>query len=307
MKIIAPVLLIAFNRPETTCVVFEYIRKAKPTKLYVALDGARENKPYESIVCQEVCNIVERVDWECDVHYSINDCNKGAEITVSEAIRWVFEKEEYAIILEDDIVAPLSFFCFAQEMLYRYKDDERISLITSNNFTPEAVEPSADYYFTRYGHSGGWATWRREYKNFSIDQEIKEEHLRMSFLQTITNSKKEARYYQKHFKRLRANGVGGSTWDWIDSYQHRVNSRLTITPRVNLSSNIGIQGLHARGKNSTHYREFDTEFSVIKHPEEVKCEVAYDIYHFENYINRRRKSFLVRVLRKLTRILDSQI
>ena len=35
------VLLIAFNRPETTARVFEAIRHAAPTRLYVAADGSR--------------------------------------------------------------------------------------------------------------------------------------------------------------------------------------------------------------------------------------------------------------------------
>ena len=38
----APVLLITFNRPDTTRKVFDAIRKAKPSKLYIFNDGPRE-------------------------------------------------------------------------------------------------------------------------------------------------------------------------------------------------------------------------------------------------------------------------
>ena len=38
---------------------------------------------------------------------------------------WVFEKEEQAIILEDDCIPNLDFFRYCDEMLEKYKDDER--------------------------------------------------------------------------------------------------------------------------------------------------------------------------------------
>lgn len=302
-KITTPILLIAFNRPDTTSVVFEYIKRAKPTKLYIALDGARANKPYEDIVCNAVKDIVERVDWDCEVHYKINDSNKGAEITVSQAIRWVFEREEYAIILEDDIVAPLSFFKFAQEMLVKYKDDENIASITSNNFTPMPTPNGDDYFFAKYGHSWGWATWRRVFSDFDLDMKVNQEHCNLSYLQTITNSIEEAKYYQKIFFNIIKKGVGNSTWDNIGLYKHRINQSLSIIPSVNLSSNIGVVGLHARGQVDTHYRTFDEGFVVKQHPEKVVCYDDYDKYHFIKHIY-KKKYFYKRVLKKINLLLS---
>ncbi len=42
------VLFLVFNRLDTTKQVFETIRKAKPPRLYIAADGARNNKDGES-------------------------------------------------------------------------------------------------------------------------------------------------------------------------------------------------------------------------------------------------------------------
>jgi hypothetical protein len=36
-----PVLLLTFNRPDTTQLVFNEIRKARPSQLFVAADGPR--------------------------------------------------------------------------------------------------------------------------------------------------------------------------------------------------------------------------------------------------------------------------
>jgi len=297
-----PVLLIAFNRPETTTVVFEYIRRAKPTKLYVALDGSRKDKLYEDIVCNEVRNIVEKVDWECDVQYKINEQNMGAELTVSKAIDWVFETEEYAIILEDDIVVPIAFFKFAQEMLIKYKDYKCFSIVTSNNTTPIDLPNGEDYFFAKYGHSWGWATWKHTWEMFDLNVEINDKHTSLSFLREICNSEKEAKYYQQLFKKMKDRGVGNNTWDYIFLYLNRVANNLAIIPKVNLSSNIGVYGFHAQGKTDHHYKSFDEKFRIVNHPKKIECNVEFDKYHFDNHIY-KKNPFYKRVMRKISKIL----
>lgn len=296
--ITVPVLLIAFNRPDTTKTVFDKIRAARPVKLYIALDGPRENKEGEDELCNAVKEIVRHVDWPCDVAYKINEKNKGAEVTVSSAISWIFEKEEYAIILEDDIVASLSFFRFAQEMLIRYKDDERIGTVTGNNFTPIKLKNNDDYFFAKYGHSWGWGTWKRAWKVFDLDVVVPDEHLKTSFLKKITNSKAERNYYRKKFKIIQKRGPGYSTWDNAGLYYFRINNRLSVIPRVNLTSNIGIYGFHAKGVTEHHFRSFDENFVVKNHPKKIECNIEYDVHHFKTFIN-RKKPLHKRVTKKL--------
>jgi len=301
-QIQVPILIIGFNRPDVIRQTFEYVRKAKPAKLYIAIDGPRPEKEGEADLVKQVKEVVENVDWPCQKHYKYNETNKGAEVTVSSAITWVFETEAYAIILEDDIVAPWSFLKFAQEMLIRYKDDERIGTVTGSNFTPIPVPGDTDYFFAKYGHSWGWATWKRAWDTFDLNVIVPEQHLALKFLNTITNSKKEAKFYQKKFKQLNEKGPGNSTWDHVGNYFHRVNNRLSIVPKVNLTSNIGIFGLHAKGETEHHNRPFDEKFAVIKHPSGIECFTNYDIYHFKNYIY-KPKPFYKRVLNKIKRIL----
>ncbi|MDZ7721972.1 MAG: hypothetical protein U5R06_03870 [candidate division KSB1 bacterium] len=78
----APILIIAFNRPDVTVKTFEYIRQAEPEKLYVAIDGPRPDKPGEDKLVNEVKAILQNVDWLCETHYKYNETNKGAEVTV---------------------------------------------------------------------------------------------------------------------------------------------------------------------------------------------------------------------------------
>lgn len=294
-----PILIIAFNRPDVSKQTFEYIRAAKPEKLYIAVDGAREGKAGEEILVKQVKEILQNVDWPCETHYKFNETNKGAEVTVSSAISWIFETEKYAIILEDDIVAPLPFLKFAQEMLIKYKDDNRIGTVSGSNFTPIPVPNDTDYFFAKYGHSGGgWATWKRVWDSFDLNIEVADEHLDLKYLKTITNSNSEAKYLQRSFISLRDKGRGNSTWDHVGNYFHRINKRLSIIPKVNLTSNIGIYGFHAKGESEHHFRPFNDDFVAIKHPDKVECFTEYDVHHFKNYIN-KKTPFHKRMLRRL--------
>ena len=63
----APVLLIIFNRPDTTEQVFEVIRRAKPKKIYVSSDGPRPGNSNDSANYKKTREIVNKVDWDCEV------------------------------------------------------------------------------------------------------------------------------------------------------------------------------------------------------------------------------------------------
>lgn len=306
MQITTPVLLIAFNRPDTTQVVFDHIRNVKPSKLYVALDGPRKNKEGEEELCNKVKQIVKNVDWPCEVNYRFNDENKGAEVTVSSAISWVFEKEEYAIILEDDIVAPKSFFIFLQEMLVKYKNEQKIGLVSGNNTTPMDLGNEDDYFFAKYGHSWGWGTWKRVWDKFDLNIEVKEEHLKNEFLWKISNSKAELKFYKKRFLNLKNKGPGNSTWDYVGNYIFRINNYLNIVPRVNLTSNIGVFGLHAKGETDLHFRSYDENFVVKNHPNKIEFNTEYDKFHFNEMYNKKRRSLYQRIVNKISRILASK-
>lgn len=74
-KITTPVVLIIFNRPELTKLVFQEIRNVKPTSLYVIADGPRKSRRGENEKCRLTRDILETVDWECKVYQSYFRCS----------------------------------------------------------------------------------------------------------------------------------------------------------------------------------------------------------------------------------------
>jgi hypothetical protein len=112
------VLLLFFNRPETFGKVFEAVRQARPARLFLYQDGARNEHDLPGIeACREIAS---HIDWECEVHHYYQERNFGCDPSEYISQRWAFSLTEKCIVLEDDAVPALSFFPFCKEMLDRY-------------------------------------------------------------------------------------------------------------------------------------------------------------------------------------------
>lgn len=296
----APVLLIAFNRPDTTKEAFESIRKVKPEKLYVAIDGPRFDKQGEVELCKQVVKITKKVDWKCETKYLIREKNVGCKYGVSGAISWALENEDRVIVIEDDIIPVPSFFYFVEELLEKYKNEDRIAMISGNNYTP-LDNMNVDYTFSKYGHIWGWATWKRVWDKFDVEipeihQEINSNLSKMSFI-----NKKEQRYYNKYFKKLASKIIEKTenTWDSQFAFFRNQNNLLSIVPKFNLCSNIGEISSRTdtvASSNDFYYPSNDS-YVLEKHPSKVTCNLEYDTYHFKKHID--SKSFLEKVFYKL--------
>lgn len=156
-----PVLLLAFNRPDLARQVFAAIRAARPSLLFIAVDGARVHKLGEADLVVETRRIAGEVDWPCEVKTRFSDENQGCKRAVSGAIDWFFEHVEEGVILEDDCLPHPSFFPYCAAMLARYRNDERVGMVSGNNFLPQAEWRSTGHEFSIFTFIWGWATWRR--------------------------------------------------------------------------------------------------------------------------------------------------
>lgn len=236
-KLNTPVLFLIFNRPETTKQVFEEIRKAKPKELFIACDGPRKNKIGEKEKVEEVRDIVSKIDWPCKVKKLYRKKNLGCKYAVSSAIDWFFENVEEGIILEDDCLPSQSFFRFCQEMLDKYKNDEKIMHVSGTNV--EGISKiEKDYFFSKCYNVWGWATWRRAWKKYDVEmKEWKNIRFSKKFLNIIEgysfpNKIKSWRLYQlTYLKKI-------DTWDYQWDLICKL-SGLSIIPSKNFITNIG--------------------------------------------------------------------
>lgn len=281
MQLESPILFIVFNRLECTKQVFNEIQKAKPKRLYISSDGSRDEIENEDFKVLEVRNyILNNIDWECQVKTLFHDKNLGCKKAVSKGIDWFFTNEEQGIILEDDCLPSSSFFTFCDSLLNYYKYDERVFVITGNNFQNSSFRINYSYYFSIYNHCWGWATWKRAW--------IKND-LNLSFYSSYVESKewKEKFPIQRSrifWERLFKKCINGEidTWDyqWMASVWY--NNGLTITPSVNLVTNIGfsMDATHTKNvnKNTSYLKRY--ELNIINHPPFIMHDKVADNYIF---------------------------
>ena len=295
----SPVLLIAFNRPQTTKIVFEAIRKARPKKLFVAIDGPRTGNSSDIDLCKQVGEIFSSIDWDCEIKTNFRTNNLGCGLGPKKAIDWFFSHCNEGIILEDDCLPTQSFFEFCDELLELYRDNNKIFLISGSNPIPQKSNPS--YIFSTHGGIWGWATWKRAWDKY--DWELKE------WFDPLLREKALSRLHPNE-KTMLINGINNilngkvKAWDYQWYFYRNLYESLGIIPSKNLISNIGFgpTATHTLNKNSplAFQKTNDLPFP-LKHPKKIEINKYYEVDFKSLNIQEDKKiiSRLSRIYRKL--------
>ncbi len=282
MALSTPIAFLIFNRPDLTETVFQSIRRIQPQKLLVIADGPRNSDDAQQ--CDKTRAIIEQVDWDCEVLKNYSDVNLGCRDRVSSGIDWVFTQVEEAIILEDDCLPSDSFFSFCETMLDCYRDDQRIMMISGDNFQVYRDQLPAShaysYYFSKYVHVWGWATWRRAWEFYDVNMSswpfFKDENLTNS----ISEDPVEILFWQDVFDRVAAGEI--DTWDyqWVYTCFHQ--SGMSIMPTVNLISNIGFRADATHTLAESPWANLEVgDIDEIEHPLFTIRDRDADLYTFE--------------------------
>lgn len=266
----APVLLVAFNRPDTTAAVLESLRAVRPDRLFLAVDGPRADRPGERERVAQVQRLAQRIDWPCRVDTLFRDRNLGCRVAVSEAITWFFDHVDAGIILEDDCVAHPTFFRFAAELIGRFAHDHRVFMISGDNFQFGRRRSEYSYYFSRYAHIWGWASWRRAWKHYDDKMSAWPRLRAEGWLAAAFSHRATAEYWTRVFDATYRGS--NDSWAYRWTYSAWIREALTILPAVNLVSNIGFgdAATHTRLGSSRLARLPVHEMSFpLSHPPEV--------------------------------------
>ena len=295
-----PVAFLIFNRSETTKRVFAEIAKVKPPKLLVIADGPRSNKPEEMTRCQEAREIINQVDWDCDVLKNYSDVNLGCKKRVSSGLNWVFKMVEEAIILEDDCLPHPTFFRFCEELLEKYRDETRISQISGSNFLFNKFDLKNSYYFSKFQFVWGWASWRRVWKHYDVNMKKWPSFCHTDDFKRLIGNKKISDYYTKIFEKVYKEKI--DTWDYQWFFSNLVKKKVSIIPKYNLISNIGF-GHGATHTNFLHPLaniQLDQMEFALSHPQYLNYNRLFDEHVFFNYV---KISKLKRIFLKIKAIL----
>lgn len=282
VQLSTPVAFIIFNRPDVTQKVFTEISRVKPHKLLVIADGPRPNRPDDKERCAATRAIVEKVDWDCDVLKNYSEVNMGCKGRLVSGLNWVFNTVEEAIVLEDDCLPHPTFFLFCQQLLEWFRDDSRVLTISGNNFQFGRNRTKYSYYFSRYFHAWGWASWRRAWKHYDASMKLWPEICDGQWLTDILGNVRAANYWRYIFELTYAGRI--NTWDYQVTFSSWLQNGLHILPNLNLVSNIGfdLNATHTKAINKFSYMPVAAVKFPLQHPPYMIRDAVADEYTQSN-------------------------
>lgn len=287
-----PILLLTWRRPHTLRQVIDAIRPVAPARLFVACDGPNLDRPGEHEKVTATRALIDReIDWPCHIERLYSDTNQGCRLGVSRAISWFFDHVEEGIILEDDCVPHPDFFLYCATLLEHYRCDERVWCIGGSNFQNGQWRGDGTYYFSRYPHCWGWASWRRCWHHYDTDLKLWPLLRDSGLLETIFEDPLERDYRFKIWERLYRKDEP-DTWAYRWTFTCLINNGLSALPNQNLISNIGfgVDATHTTGSHQS--TTMGDGLRYLTHPTFILRNTAADRYTFNNHFggNSIRKS-----------------
>lgn len=271
------VLIIFFNRPTTLQRVFDRIKEVKPSRLFLYQDGAREDRPDDIENIKNCREIVENIDWECEVHTFYQEKNVGVDPSGYIADTWAFSQTDKCLVLEDDVIPSISYFSFVKEMLDKYEKDERVMLISGMNLQ-DHTRVESDYFFSRTTITMAWASWSRVVKRWDSSY---------SFLKDEQQALKVKNYIKKYglvknmLDVMKAHLYSGKEhFETILIANQFLNEGLTIVPSKNMCVNIGAVPDASHSASDLKFaprayrrifkmNTYEIDCSKIKYPQEI--------------------------------------
>lgn len=277
-----PVALIFFARPDLLKVTFAAIREARPSKLFLIQDGAREGNRKDEKKIKECRDVVANIDWECEVYTNYSDSNLGCGGRVYSGLSWAFQYVDRLLVLEDDCVPSPSLFPFTADLLERYKNDIRVGMISGMNNLGVYEDCPNDYFFTTSGSIWGWATWKRVWDNVEYDLEFfKDAYSTSIVLKTDSKLKGMGEVLSGKLRK----GHKLSSWSYQLGMAILLQHQMNIVPKYNMINNIGMSEDGANSVSSLRFmpkglrklyymKTYDYKFP-LKHPKYVVNDLEF--------------------------------
>lgn len=285
------VAVIIYNRPKHTEALYNCIRQIKPKKLFIIADGPKLNDEDDYQKCEQTRIIFDDIDWNIEtVKKNYSKTNMGLKSRVETGLDWVFENIDEAIVLEDDCIPSLEFFEFCSFGLNKYRDDHQIMAITGDNFQNGRWRGDGSYYFSKYNHCWGWATWSRSWKKYDGDLTFWGEWRHTQRWLDLFERVDECRYWTEIFDQVSHGLINSWAYPWTAAVWF--NGGITVTPNVNLVQNIGFgpEATNTKSKQNTQLVAFN-KLGAIVSPSEIKIDVDADDYVYMQHFGGKTRVF----------------
>ena len=245
-----PVLLLAYNRVDKMRGLIEALRSSAPQLVMVVVDGPKPGNVADKAKVEAVREAVSAIDWTPNVLVRFRPVNVGLRASVSDAVDWATKEYGQVIVIEDDVLPGPHLVPYAEYMLDKYRDDERVMHISGYNVVAreDLGTPGANNRLSRYPESFAWATWDRAWKHYDDDLGWPRRST-LADLRAITGSRAGAVRWKFNFLDARAGRISTWAYRWIASMWSR--DGFALNPNENLVTYVGQEeGTHTVMKPS---------------------------------------------------------
>jgi hypothetical protein len=192
-------------------------------------------------------------------------------------------------VLEDDTLPDHSFFNYCKMLLDHYRNDNKVFLISGDNFQNSRIRGDGTYYFSKYPSSWGYASWKRAWDGYDFSLSSIDSKLIDVLLDQQFSHEDEKEYWRKVYDDFH-NGRY-DTWDFQFIFNMWRKQGIAVIPNTNLISNIGF------GNNATHTLNADSpaanktvgSISKIVHPTSSNIQHQADRYLFKTLLKERAR------------------
>lgn len=237
MKI--PCLIIAYSRLSGIKTLLRSLPFQKISRIYLAIDGPKNTEV--QLTQDQIRNYVFEIAHKNKIEVRLwqRNNNLGIAVSIISAVDWFFSRENFGIVLEDDLVASEDFFDFVIENLDSIRKIPEIMMISGSQFLTDTSP--GNIYITHYPQIWGWGTWSEKWK-----------FLRTGLLEDIENQRFNCRKSVFNFWNIGSKRVHdglNDTWDIPLARFMKFNSKICILPNNNLVTNLGFDSFAKNTKN----------------------------------------------------------
>ena len=275
-----PILLVLYNKIEDTHNLFQVIKQIKPSKLYVAGDGALHGDRLDYVHCIRTRSVI-MPEWNCEKKEFFKEEHLGKSQMIFQAISWFFSHEPEGIVLFDDTIPNLDFFYYCEELLEKYRDRKDILHISGSNLRRKNEKKDHSYYFSAYPLLWGFATWSDRWQGFDLQMSALEGENFNKMISKYVSSPMEKMYWLRRYNVLRKHNL--DIWEYQYIYYLWYKGGLSITPYNNLVTNVGLKNKKRKIRKLMRQTQ---EIRPIEHPIEVTQNIGADKYSFKHIYNK---------------------
>jgi hypothetical protein len=239
----APVLLLAYNRPEKLRNLINHVRALQPSIVLISVDGPKNSQPNDADLVLASQEVVQLIDWNAKIETRFRSTNLGLRLAVQDSVDWAISKYGKVVVIEDDAVPGTQLLDFFNFNLEKFATEDSVMHISGYNVVPEnLLQANTGSRYSRYPESFAWATWDRSWKYYDANLTWGLEASVQEIAQ-ITGSLTSAIRWKINFHDAATGRIGSWAYRWISSIWSQNGT--TVVPNKNLLTYSGFDhGTH---------------------------------------------------------------